>query len=155
VLVEKDNNIKTQATEYYFSLVLITFLIPLCIRVKKNFRAISMYYELSKKDLDAIQQETDKSHGFLINLIDSPGHVDFSSEITAALGVTDGALVVVDCVAGNLPLTYKYLFFTTWFYFFIQKLIGFTSRMCYIVPVKVIIVQSRLVCKKKKILLET
>src|SRR5688572_28004654 len=41
-----------------------------------------------------------------INIVDTPGHVDFGGEVERVLKMVEGALVVVDCVLGPMPQTH-------------------------------------------------
>lgn len=59
--------------------------------------AISLYFSMSRR-LEPEGPPAQKE--YLINLIDSPGHIDFSSEVSTASRLCDGALVLVDAVEG-------------------------------------------------------
>ncbi len=46
-----------------------------------------------------------EGHPYLINLIDTPGHVDFGGHVTRAMRAVDGVVLVIDCVEGVMPQT--------------------------------------------------
>src|SRR5256884_4669050 len=43
--------------------------------------------------------------GIKINIIDTPGHADFSGEVERVLNMADGCLLLVDAVEGPMPQT--------------------------------------------------
>ncbi|NOX71134.1 MAG: elongation factor EF-2 [Candidatus Micrarchaeota archaeon] len=46
-----------------------------------------------------------KDEDYLINLIDTPGHVDFGGDVTRAMRAVDGAIILTDAVEGVMPQT--------------------------------------------------
>ncbi len=65
----------------------------------------------------------DKKYEYQINLIDTPGHIDFTVEVKRSLRVLDGAVVVFDGVAGVEPQSE-----TNWHYADEYKV----PRVCFI-----------------------
>lgn len=41
-----------------------------------------------------------KGKSYLLNVLDTPGHVNFVDEVTAAVRLVDGVVIVVDVVEG-------------------------------------------------------
>jgi elongation factor G len=70
-----------------------------------------------------VADRKDKSQMYTFNVIDTPGHIDFTAEVKRSMRVLDGAVVVFDGVAGVEPQSE-----TNWGYADEAKV----PRICYI-----------------------
>ncbi|GAH10010.1 unnamed protein product, partial [marine sediment metagenome] len=91
-----------------------TTLVDAMLKQSKVFRNNQMVGELIM-DQNALEREKGITimakntavvyQGVKINIIDTPGHADFSGEVERVVSMADGCLLLVDSIEGPMPQT--------------------------------------------------
>ena len=64
---------------------------------QKNFRGLNQTLKIISNNMYI------DAENYVINLIDSPGHVDFSTEVSTAVRLCDSAIILIDVCEGICP----------------------------------------------------
>ena len=75
-----------------------------------NAASASMVHAIQEEvDGNLVWEDTEKTkpktNDYLINLIDTPGHVDFGGDVTRAMRAVDGCIILACAVEGTMPQT--------------------------------------------------
>src|SRR5271169_1909435 len=70
-----------------------------------NYEAIEKDRRMTIKSANISLGFEYKQRDYIINLIDTPGHVDFGGHVTRSMRAVDGVVLVVDPVEGIMPQT--------------------------------------------------